>query len=206
MSLLTAIQGMFKSKGVDFTVEDANIILDNMSGAPQQQPNNVDISAILKDYDGINHNKKVIEETITKFQTQIQELTTKVEALSNENAELVKTIGEERAKTEQGIKVLEEKAAAEQAAKVQSIIDEAISSGRIQPENKDFQEKLKKTLEFDIDSGIAFIEALPKPVTVPTVTNNTPKNQDTKTVLTPLNQSKSIQDYISQIPIKGTKD
>ena len=56
MSLISTIKGIFATKGVDFTIDDASTLMDAMNGAPQQPTNNLDISSILKDYDGINHN------------------------------------------------------------------------------------------------------------------------------------------------------
>lgn len=179
--LLKLLQKIFKEKKVDFTDDDAKqieralkdyekSITESLSDKDSDDPDDIDLDIELPD---VNHNSKVINQitaTMKKSVASLQKQHQKsVSDLKNENAtlkdeinKLMETLGEESKRREEGQKRLEEKQKKEQEAKIQKLLNEAVSDGRIPAKNDDVLKDYKEILESDYDRGERLLSGLPK--------------------------------------------
>lgn len=177
---LKEILARFKTKGIDISALTAEDIADLATTEPNGNNINYDIDNIVhnktKLAEVINDNialkkqiaeqNQAIQDLTTATKKQIDELITASATKETQYAELIQ-------KYENDIKLKLEQ---DNTAKVQSIIEKAITDKKLPKDNTDLQDKYKKMLLSDFETVASIIDGLPS-LEVSNTATNTPQLQ-----------------------------
>lgn len=171
--LLEYLKTMFASKNIELTAEEQTRMYESMIDAIGE---NKPLPADIKIPDNLQHNANFIKELQTAFQSQTEALAKKneeqISALMSKNEELLKMLGEERTKREEGLKAVEAQAQKDRAAKIEAVIAEMVKTEKIPANNEELKAKYTAMLDKDFDTTKAIIDA------IPAKTPEAPKNVD----------------------------
>lgn len=164
---LKEIIAKLRNKGIDISSLTPDDILDMESTQTVQTPipNPIDI-------DSINHNRRKIEDVLSENATlkaMIKESQDTIkqfqEATKKQIDDLMKGFAEKETASQALITTYETERQAkidnDNQLKIDSIINKAIEEKRIPKDNTELQEKYKKVLSADIETGESIISGLP---------------------------------------------
>lgn len=154
---------MLNAKNVELSSEEQTALYSDLIAAVSDKEKPLPLD--LKVPDNLQHNVQFIEQLKSAFQSQSDNMTQKFEAtvaaLQKQNEELIKMLGEEQQKREQGSKALEDKLAKEKAEKIDSVLAEMVKTEKIPAMNEEIKAHYKSLLESNFDATNKIIEALP---------------------------------------------
>lgn len=114
--------------------------------------------------------------TVTGDQQVFQELQKQLAALTAENANLMKILGEERTQREQAQKSIQEQQKAENAKKITDYLAEMKKDGRLPAKSEELEKSWQSQFEANFEAAKQIADALPK-----TATGKTQTDQKTTT-------------------------
>jgi hypothetical protein len=157
--LLETLLGIFKSKNIDLSAEEQAALFQQMLDSQESTLPDIAIPENLK------HNEKFIRDMQAAYRQETEVREKKWEqqnaALLAKNDELMKMISEEQTKRAEGAKALEEQAAKDRAAKIETLIAEAVKAEKIPANNDALKTTYKSMLEKDYDLTKTIIDGIP---------------------------------------------
>lgn len=171
-TMIAKIMSLFKSKGIELNSEETlsltDTVLDSITTAPK-----IEIPPI-------NHNADIVKQLQDLIVKNNSDFESKLAAQQEQFNQTIKDLQDYAAKQKEEADkrqaVIDEQLNNDKKIKIETIIQDAIKAGKIEPENKERQERYKTLLETNFDLVSKEIESLP-------INSNVQSQGDTQKVI-----------------------
>jgi hypothetical protein len=156
-SIISKMLGIFRAKGTELTSDEVagltDTILDSFTTEKVMPDTNVNHNAAL-----VSQLKDMITNIKLESETNMKQMKESFEAQVSSLTEIAAKYKEDAEKRQS---ILDEQLTNEKQTKISTLIQDAISKGKIEPENKERQDRYKTLLETNFDLVSKEIDSLP---------------------------------------------